>query len=454
MATLNKDIQKNQNVIYLKGSIERTLNICDFESVEGEIIELDKAKVLHKAEEYASRGLRVLAIAKKITSSDTIEEDLLQNEFIFLGIQAMMDPPRGEAIEAVKESLGAGIKIIMITGDHALTAFSISKMMSIVDEDANFEESVITGSDLFKFSDSELIEKVSHVRVFARVEPEQKLRIVDALQARGEIVAMTGDGVNDAPALKQADIGIAMGLGGTEVAKEAADMILSDDNFSSITHAVREGRNVFDNLVKFITWTLPTNLGEGLVILVAIMLGLTLPILPVQILWINMATAIFLGLMLVFEPEEKNIMQRKPRNPKEPILTKIIITQMLVVGFYMLISSYTMFNYAIANGYSVEYARTVAVNIFVFIELFYLFSCKELQKSVFKTNIFNNKLLLMGVSLMALAQVTFTHASFMNTMFKSEGLDLLSWMQVIVISFGVLFVVEIKRFVDSKLRVS
>ena len=229
----------------------------------------------------------------------------------------MMDPPRPEAIEAVKESIGAGIKIIMITGDHALTAFSISKMMSIVSQDTEYNGSVIRGSELFNLTDEELIEKVAEVRVFARVEPEQKLRIVDALQARGEIVAMTGDGVNDAPALKQADIGIAMGIGGTEVAKEASDMILSDDNFSSIAHAVREGRNVFDNLIKFITWTLPTNLGEGLVILFAIMLGLTLPILPVQILWINMATAIFLGLMLVFEPKEDGIMQRNPRNPKE-----------------------------------------------------------------------------------------------------------------------------------------
>ncbi|MBA3026869.1 MAG: cation-transporting P-type ATPase [Sulfurimonas sp.] len=454
MVTLNKDVQKNQNILYLKGSIERTLHICDFEYIEGEIRELNTAKVLEEAEAYASRGLRVLAIAKKITPSEIIEDELLQNEFVFLGLQAMMDAPRVEAIEAVKESLGAGIKIIMITGDHALTAFSIAKMMSIVSPDTKFEDAVLIGSELFSMSDSELIEKVATVRVFARVEPEQKLRIVDALQARGEIVAMTGDGVNDAPALKQADIGIAMGLGGTEVAKEAADMILSDDNFSSITHAVREGRNVFDNLVKFITWTLPTNLGEGLVILVAIMLGLTLPILPVQILWINMATAILLGLMLVFEPEEENIMQRKPRNPQEPILTKIIITQMLVVGFYMLIASYLMFNYAIASGHSIEYARTVAVNLFVFIELFYLFNCKELHKSVFKTNIFNNKLLLLGVSLMAFAQVTFTHAGFMNTMFKSEGLDLSSWLQVIAISFGVLFVVETKRYIDKKLKIS
>ncbi|MEA3383659.1 MAG: cation-transporting P-type ATPase [Campylobacterota bacterium] len=450
MATINKDTQNNENIIYLKGSIEKTLEICDFELVDDVQVKIDKDTVLKQAEEYASLGLRVLAIAKKITLKDTITDDELKDGFILIGLQAMMDPPRAEAIEAVKECHEAGINIIMITGDHPLTAFSISKMMTIVSNDTSFNGSVLQGSELFKLTDSELIEKVATVKVFARVEPEQKLRIVDALQARGEIVAMTGDGVNDAPALKQANIGIAMGLGGTEVAKEASDMILSDDNFSSIAHAVKEGRNVFDNLIKFITWTLPTNLGEGLVILFAIMLGLTLPILPVQILWINMATAIMLGLMLVFEPEEENIMQRKPRDPRQSILTKSMVVQMLLVGFYMLVASYSMFSYAISSGYNVEYARTIAVNIFVFTELFYLFSCKELHQSIFKTNIFNNKYLLYGVGLMAISQIAFTHTEFMNTMFKSEALDISSWIAIVVVSFCVLFVVELKRYFETK----
>ena len=452
MATINKDKQNEHNILSLKGSIEKILDICEYEIIDGKSITIDKNKILAKAEEYASNGLRVLAIAKKITDKNKIEESLLKDQFIFLGLQAMMDPPRAEAIEAVKESIGAGINIIMITGDHALTAFSISKMMSIIDTNATFKNSVLTGIELINLTDSELIEKLSTIKVFARVEPEQKLRIVDALQARNEIVAMTGDGVNDAPALKQADIGIAMGKGGTEVAKEASDMILSDDNFSSIAHAVKEGRNVFDNLIKFITWTLPTNLGEGLVILVAIMLGITLPILPVQILWINMSTAIFLGLMLVFEPEEEKIMLRPPRDPKKPILTKDMVVQMFIVGFYMLIVSYTMFNYALSSGYSIEYARTIAVNIFVFIELFYLFSCKELQKSIFKTNIINNKFLLLGVGLMSLAQIIFTHTNFMNMMFKSQSLDFQTWIQIIVISFGVIFVIEIKKYFDIKFQ--
>jgi calcium-translocating P-type ATPase len=449
MATINKYVKNNQNIIYIKGSIEVILEICDFEFLNGESKVIDKKSIMKKVEEYASDGLRVLAIAEKLTDKEKIEESELENEFIFLGLQAMMDPPRPEAIKAVQESKGAGINIIMITGDHALTAFSIAKMMYIVDNDAKFEESVLVGNDLMKISDDELIKKVATVKVFARVEPEQKLRIVDALQARGEIVAMTGDGVNDAPALKQADIGIAMGYGGTEVAKEASDMILSDDNFRSIAHAVKEGRIVFDNLIKFITWTLPTNLGEGLVIMVAIVLGLTLPILPLQILWINMSTAIFLGLMLVFESGEGYIMKRAPRNPNTPILTKEIIHQMLVVGVYMLVASYGMFNYALSNGHSIEYARTIAVNIFVFIELFYLFNCKELQRSVFRTNVFSNKFLLLGVVLMTLSQIAFTHTDFMNDIFKSESLDLSTWIEIIVISFSVMFVVEIKRYIDS-----
>lgn len=450
MATLNYDVENNQNIIYVKGSIEKILDICDFTSLDAQDKQISKIEILNKAEEYASNGLRVLAIAKKITHKDKFDKEEVYSEFVFLGLQAMMDPPKSEAIEAVKESIGAGINIIMITGDHVLTAFSIAKMMFILDKDAKFEDSVLRGKDMMNLSDDELIEKVATVKVFARVEPEQKLRIVDALQARGEIVAMTGDGVNDAPALKQADIGIAMGKGGTEVAKEASDMILSDDNFQSIAHAVKEGRIVFDNLVKFITWTLPTNLGEGLVILVAIVLGVTLPILPVQILWINMSTAIFLGLMLVFESGEDYIMKRVPRDPKTPILTTEIIVQMLVVGFYMLVTSYGMFSYALHNGHSIEYARTVAVNVFVFIELFYLFNCKELYQSVFKTNIFNNKYLLLGVALMILIQATFTYAEFMNTIFKSEALDFETWIEIIIISVGVMFVVEFKRYIDRK----
>lgn len=450
MATIHRDVENKQNYVYLKGSIEKVLEICDTEALDNGMTALDKEKILREVEHFASQGLRVLAIAQKETDAESLQDMEFKNGFLFLGLEAMMDPPKPEAIEAVKESLAAGIKTVMITGDHLLTAFAIAKMMSIVPKDADFKESVLLGSELFKLSDKELVERVATIRVFARVEPEQKLRIVDALQVRGEIVAMTGDGVNDAPALKQADIGIAMGQGGTEVAKEASDIVLSDDNFSSIAHAIKEGRIVFDNLIKFITWTLPTNLGEGLVILVAIVFGLTLPILPVQILWINMSTAIFLGIMLVFESGEKNIMLRNPRNPRESILNKSMITQIGIVGIYMLLASYFMFEYVLSIGHSLEYARTVAVNVFVFIETFYLLSCKELNASIFKINLFNNRSLLFGIVLMSLSQLLYTHSSFMNAVFESQSIDLSTWAQILVVSSGVIFIVEMKRVFNFK----
>lgn len=448
MATLNKS--SNTNNIYLKGSIEKVLNICDYALVDGKKVPIDKEIIIKEAENSSAFGLRVLAMASKESKKEKIDSELLDGGFVFLGYQAMMDPPRPEATDAVKECQDAGIKVTMITGDHALTAYSIAKMMGIVAQESTFENSVLTGAELKNIDDKELIEKAEDIRVFARVEPEQKLRIVDALQAKGNIVAMTGDGVNDAPALKQANIGIAMGKSGTEVAKEASDMILSDDNFSSIAKAVKEGRNVFDNLIKFITWTLPTNLGEGLIIVVSIMLGVALPILPVQILWINMATAIFLGLMLVFEPQENDIMKRPPRNPDVPLLSRVLIIRMILVGIYMLVAAYIVFKKTLLEGYSVEYARTAAVNIFVFVELFYLFSCKELKKSIFKTEIFNNGYLIAGVALMAILQLLFTYMPFMNTLFRSEALDLGTWLMVLPISFGVILLIEIEMLFSAK----
>lgn len=443
MATVHKKEQQDTNIIYIKGSAEKILEKCTLEN---------KDKLFKVVKDYANRGLRVLAVAKKETLKEKIDESGLEKEFTFLGLQAMMDPPKPEAVEAVKDCLKAGINVIMITGDHAHTAFSIAKMMKIVGKNDTLEDKVLRGSEIFNLTDEELMDKVSSVKVFARVEPEQKLRIVDALQSKGHIVAMTGDGVNDAPALKQADIGVAMGKGGTEVAKEASDMVLSDDNFKSIADAVKEGRNVFDNLVKFITWTLPTNLGEGLVILTAVILGLTLPILPVQILWINMSTAILLGLMLVFEPNEDNIMNRPPRDPKEAILTKNMIVQMVLVGFYMLICSYAIFEYSLYQGHSIEYARTIAVNIFVFTELFYLFSCKQLNRSIFKTNIFNNRFLLLGVGLMIAVQWAFTNLEVMNTLFQSRPLDFFTWVSILTVSAGVILIIELKMLIEKNLK--
>jgi cation-transporting ATPase F len=286
--------------------------------------------------------------------------------------------------------------------------------------------------------------------VFARVSAEQKLGIVEALQSRGEVVAMTGDGINDAPALKQADIGIAMGRGGTEVAKEASDLVLTDDNFASIEAAIEEGRSVFDNLTKFIAWTLPTNLGEGLVVLVAIVTGVALPILPVQILWINMTTAVALGLMLAFEPGEPGIMTRPPRTPGQPILTPTLIWRIVLVGALMLVGAFGLYEWATEAGYPLDEARTLAVNAFVAMEIGYLFNCRALDRSLLSVGIFSNRLLLLGVALTVLLQLLFTYLPAMNAAFQTAPLTPLAWVPVGALGILIYAVVGVDKWFAAR----
>jgi magnesium-transporting ATPase (P-type) len=303
---------------------------------------------------------------------------------------------------------------------------------------------------LAEMADHELVDVAQRAAVFARVSPEQKLRLVEALQAAGHVVAMTGDGVNDAPALKQADIGVAMGVGGTEVAKEAADMVLTDDNFATIEAAVEEGRAVFDNLVKFITWTLPTNIGEGLVILVAVFAGLTLPITPVQILWINMTTAVLLGLMLAFEGKEPGIMERPPRRPETPIITPELGFRIGVVSLMLLLSAFGLFEWALLHGRSVEAARTVAVNMFVFGELFYLLNCRSLRYSMFTLGVFSNRWLVLGVVVMALLQVLFTYSPAMNQLFGTAPMETTEWVWVLTGGLAIYTVVGTEKWLRRR----
>jgi magnesium-transporting ATPase (P-type) len=341
----------------------------------------------------------------------------------------------------------------MITGDHALTARSIAQQIGIHGADsANADVlQVLTGMELAQQSDSDLIKTADQVAVFARVSPEQKLRLVRALQAGGQIVAMTGDGVNDAPALKQADIGVAMGVGGTEVAKEAADMVLTDDNFATIEAAVEEGRGVFDNLTKFIVWTLPTNLGEGLVILAAIFAGAALPILPVQILWINMTTAVLLGMMLAFEPKERDIMNRPPRDPQSPILSGVLIGRIVIVSLIMLLGAFGSFEWAIGKNLGEEYARTVAVNVFVTVELFYLFNCRSLTKSMFQLGVFSNPLICVGVTTMAVLQLLFTYNPLMNRFFHSTPIGWDAWWRILLTALATYLIVGCEKWIRRKL---
>jgi len=449
MATLHP-ISAEENAIYLKGSLEQILELSKSAlDIGGNRCSVNQEEIEKKAMMLASNGLRILAFAVCYVPNDYKNiVDLKTLDIHFLGLQAMIDPPRLEAIEAVKLCHQAGISVKMITGDHKITALAIAKELNIADNNSRS----ISGYEMSSMSDNELRNIINDVNVFARVAPEQKLSIVSALQSQNHIVAMTGDGVNDAPALKQADIGIAMGINGTEVSKESADMILADDNFASIASAVEEGRGVFDNLIKFIVWTIPTNVGEGLVIMLAILLGTTLPILPVQSLWINMTTALFLGLMLAFEPKEDGVMQRRPRDVNEPILSMPMLSRIFLISFLLLAGAFGVFTWSLQNGASIEESRTLAVTLFVVVQSFYLLNCRSLTESVLTVNFFSNKWILIGITLMFAVQSLFIYNPFMNTIFQSAPIQTEGWLILIVYGIFSILVVEIEKILWKKFK--
>lgn len=455
MATLHR--YGDLNVVYLKGSVESILSRCRYRRSEGDDpVPLAGNEIYLQAAKMAEKGLRVIALAhiKLEGLPGALDHDHVAGELTFLGLQGMIDPPRPEAIAAVRVCQVAGIRIKMITGDHAITAAAIARQIGLQGETDHAGQLVsLTGKDIQALSDVDLEKAVQRTVLFARVAPEQKLRLVEALQASGHVVAMTGDGVNDAPALRQANIGIAMGIAGTEVAKEAADMLLVDDNFSSIEAAVEEGRGVFDNLVKFIIWTLPTNLGEGLVILTAVFAGVQLPITPVQILWINMTTAVLLGLMLAFEPKEPGLMKRPPLDPDMPLLTGELIMRIMLVGLLLLVGAFGLFELEMRRGMSLEYARTCSVNIFVFGEIFYLFNCRSLRHSMFRIGLFSNHWVLAGVGIMVLLQLLFTYVPAMNRAFGSQPIGLMEWGMIIGASTIVYCVIECEKWLRRRAAV-
>ena len=453
MATLHRT-SGQPGTLYVKGAAERLAALASHQfGADGQATSLDPVHVLATADALAAPGLRVLALARADVPADvdSVTEDLVASTGLtILGLQGMLDPPRPEAIAAVAACQSAGIAVKMITGDHAATAQAIASQVGL-DGIAGHQLTVLTGTQLTEYDDDSLPDAAERTTVFARVSSEQKLRLVQALQSCGHVVAMTGDGVNDAPALKQADIGIAMGHSGTEVAKEAADIVLMDDNFASIEAAVEEGRGVFDNLTKFIVWALPTSMGNGLVILAAIVAGTELPILPVQVLWVNMTTAIALGLTLAFEPAEAGIMHRPPRDPAKPLLTGALQRRILLVSAIMLAGAYGLFAWEQQRGASLAEARTVAVNAFVLVELTYLFNCRSLERSAFQVGLWRNRWMPVGVVAMIVLQLAFTYAPVMQGLFHTAAVPADAWARIAAVAAAGYFVVEAEKRLHRRL---
>jgi len=453
MATLHADGSNPAapGIVCAKGSVERILGMCvDARGADGASIPLDHAATLAAAARLAGEGLRVLAFAhlKAEPGQTTLYPDELESgeSLTFLGLQGMLDPPRREAIKAVEACQMAGVRVKMITGDHAATAASIAYAIGINgSRDESGVPRVITGAEMAEISDEQLPEHAETTAVFARMTPEQKLRLVKALQSRGHIVAMTGDGVNDAPALRQADIGIAMGISGTEAAKDAADMVLADDNFASIQAAVEEGRVVYTNLVKFIVWTLPSNGGEACVILAAIAMNSPLPILPLHALYINMITAILLGMPLIFEAKDPATMSRPPRDPRKPLFTFEMFMRTALVSVLLCIGSIGLFHFELGRGESEETARTAAVSVIIIGEIFYLFSSRALLRPAWSVPLFSNMYLWAGITAMLAIQLAFANLPFMNRLFSSAPLDFQGWLRVVAAGAMVLVVVEAEK---------
>jgi magnesium-transporting ATPase (P-type) len=450
MATLHQDRGGATHVVHVKGALERVLAMCrdgGMMTETGRIAPLDTDAVHAAARELSGNGLRVLAMASVVWQGGPLEEGTLERSGLVLqGIAGMLDPPREEATLAVRACADAGIRVKMITGDHPGTAASIARMMGIGEgagEGASPE--VLTGADLASIPDPELPERVERTAVFARMTPEQKLRLVRALQSRGHVVAMTGDGVNDAPALRQADVGVAMGQAGTEVAKDAADIVLADDNFATIEAAVEEGRSVFNTLTKFIAWTLPTNIGEGLVILMAILLAWPLPILPVQALYINMFTSVLLGIPLVFERRDPDIMWRPPRDPRRPLMTFELFMRTGLMSVLLCAGAMTMFHLELQRGMSEAVARTAAVCVIVMGEMVYLFPCRALLRPAWSVPLLSNMWLWAGIGAMLAVQLVFSEWSVANALFHSAPMDAKAWMQVVAMSLGMGVIVETEK---------
>ena len=446
MATLHKDAAGKQSLL-VKGAPEVILEHCNRQATStGQAVPLDRGHFERSSDELAAQGERVLALAwledPGVAAGNLGPADLPKN-LVLLGLIGLLDPPRTEAIEAVSECHAGGIRVTMITGDHKITAAAIAKMLGIGDG-----RTAITGAEIEEMDTATLQDQVRDVDVFARASPEHKLRLVKAIQANKQIVAMTGDGVNDAPSLKKADVGVAMGIKGTEVTKEAAEMVLADDNFASITAAVKEGRTVYNNIEKAMLFMLPTNVAQALVIMVAIFLGFTAPITAPQILWVNMVTSVALGLVISFEPHELDVMHRLPRAVDRPILDGFGVWRVVFVGLALLALTLWAFFWMKSKDAPDDLARAVAVNALVIGQVFYLLNSRyKLDSSLsFKAHL-GNQYLLFGIVAVLILQLLFTYAPPLQTLFETAAIPLWVWPWLVLGGLVFFLVVEAEKLI-------
>jgi magnesium-transporting ATPase (P-type) len=448
MATLHRS-EDGAGLLCVKGAPEAILEMCRRQRGPAGEGALDRDQWHRRVDALAAGGQRVIALASRPMPAEarTIRQAELGEGLTLLGLVGLIDPPRPEAVQAVRDCRAAGIRVKMITGDHAVTARAIARQLALENPD-----SVATGRDLDGLDDDALRKIAAETDVFARTSPEHKLRLVTALQADGAVIAMTGDGVNDAPALKRADVGVAMGRKGTEAAKEAAQMVLADDNFASIVAAVREGRTVYDNLKKVIAWTLPTDGGEALTVIAAILAGLTLPITPVQILWINTVTAVGLGLILAFEPPEPNVMNRPPRAASEPLLSAALVWQILFVSLLFLAGAFGMFYWAEHRGLPLEAARTMVVNAIVAMEIFYLFSVRYRHGTALTwTGAMGTPAVLIGIAVVFALQLIFTYLPLFQRLFETRAIGFWDGLAAVGVGAALLLVAEFEKLIRRKL---
>lgn len=457
MSTLHKYGKQNQ--LCTKGAPDILIRNCTKILVNGKIKDMNEAyrkKILKANEMMANSALRVLGMAYRQVSKAQKLSESSERELVFVGLQGMIDPPRHEVKQAIDDCERAGIKVIMITGDHKLTAVAIANELGI-------EGEAVTGEELDAITDLE--SRVEKIGIYARVSPGHKMKIIDALKKKGHIVAMTGDGVNDAPAIKAADIGIAMGIKGTDVAKESSDMILVDDNFASIRNAVEEGREIYDNIKKFIYYLLSSNLAEVLIIFAAIMIGLKLPLIAIQLLWINLITDGLPAIALGIEPTEKNVMSRKPRPHNEPVITKIMALRMLFIGIIITIGALGIFVWALqSRGWSYGqnlassdpayiYALTMCFTALVFYELFNSLNAKSGTESILNAGLFSNKWLLLAIISSLLLQLIVIYFTPLNSIFSTTVLAMKDMLIIIAVSLTVVIADEVFKLILRRIKV-